>query len=216
MFNRSFRLGALPLIAGLGLAFSSSTPVDAATVQQGLYNFEIYFEQFIPGTYVFYYGYIDGTVSAFSDGTGSGSFSGDLRPDGPADDISLSGNLSYTLQPVSGFYQLVGVYGSDEDAYTASDCSGPSCYLTDGILSIFFNGNQYRFYNRYTTTFYEDGLVVDQITGEGDVQTGTITFIQTQPLPVEAIPEPLTILGVSTAISFGTLFKRKIQSRPRD
>jgi hypothetical protein len=51
----------------------------------------------------------------------------------------------------------------------------------------------------------------DTYTGVG--YQGTISFEQFDPLPVGAIPEPLTVLGVTTATIFGTYFKRKIAAK---
>jgi hypothetical protein len=45
---------------------------------------------------------------------------------------------------------------------------------------------------------------------------GMITFNQISPLritPSGAVPEPLTVLGVTTSVAFGALFKRKIGAK---
>lgn len=90
----------------------------------------------------------------------------------------------------------------------AAPCPDVVSFLNNGQSNetITINGEEYAL---FISGFQQNGALVDQfITYENQANSAQIfgSLVKTQ----QAVPEPLTMLGVGTAMGFGTLFKRKM------
>lgn len=107
---------------------------------------------------------------------------------------------------------LVGVYGESSGSFGFGDgryCNEfGGCFSGYGNYTLLLNGDQY---DLSGVIYFEEynifGELVRQDSDSLDYGSEPIYFDQIQ--PVQSVPEPLTLLGVATALSFGTVFKSK-------
>lgn len=108
---------------------------------------------------------------------------------------------------------------------------GPPYYSSTGTLGLSFKGNTYETLLDYHTTvidlvsvpiYDDDGNLInvvlqEKVIDEFDISShpftsGNINFTTIHPI-VGVVPEPFTILGVGTALGFGSFFKRELRKK---
>lgn len=145
-------------------------------------------------------------------------------PETGYDEIEKLEFNSWNSDPILTFNSgnLVGIELTDTASFGGSYCSsGGPCGGSSGANYFDLMGDKYQKAVRGTDYIYivdydpETGEeIYDDYTDKSFgyiASSGTIIFDNV--LPVQPIPEPLTIFGTSVAIGFGSFFKRKLAKK---
>jgi hypothetical protein len=128
---------------------------------------------------------------------------------------------SFTKVPWGGnptfYFDSGNLIGMDLDSQTVpfdyGDCRDFPCSVFIGTISYSIRGNSSQELWIGTRQLIPNPFDPPEETPVNDFfNPGTIAFTTIEPIPPDraAIPEPMTVLGVGTAIGFGALFKRKL------
>lgn len=110
---------------------------------------------------------------------------------------------------------LVGMdLDSDPANYRVGDCRHFPCTIFTGTVRYSVRGNvSQEFWTGRIDSYFEDDdpFIPDSYFITDEVfNAGRVNFTTIEPVEGAIIPEPLTLLGVTTATSFGAFFKRKV------
>lgn len=131
-------------------------------------------------------------------------------------DLGTSGNFSYS----GGEFGIPGF----NTGYTFTMSGNFSLLLDKSNYQLNLNAQSVSQSFEYVTIVDENGYPTgdyDIIRGEPMTsdrsytsQEGLIAFVTLDPIPT-AVPEPLTMLGVGTALGFGSFFKRELKRKQK-